>query len=414
MATNTLLTIEMITRELAYCLENELMFGKAVARGYDDKFAQTGAKIGDTVKLRMPNVFYAADGANFVQQDYTEANVSLQLAYRKHVGFSFTTQDMTLSLDDYSKRTLKPAAIALRNKIDSDIAAAAAAAAYHAVGTPGTTPGAASGNGIANTGGVQIMTNAGMLLDHSAAPRGEDRHMIQNPTGMAGLSATLSGMYNDRASISQIYKDGSMRGTHLGFNIGMDQNIETYTSGTRANGTVDGANQTGATLDIIGAGNAATITVGDRFTIADVYQLNPVNQKNTGQLQQFVVTTLATMDANGANTISISPSIVVGASNVANGTVNALPANGAALTWVANASTATVNNLAFHKDAIVLATADLDLPDSAVSKSRINNNGIALRVIKYYDGSNDIENCRVDVLYGIAIRRPEHLVVVNG
>jgi|LGOV01.1.fsa_nt_gb hypothetical protein len=414
MGTNTLLTIDMITRELIRNLENELVFSRGVNRGYDDRFAKAGAKIGDTVRIRMPNRFYAANGANFVSQDYTEANVSLQLAYRKHVGFGFTTQDKTLSLDDYSERTLKPAAIALANKLDLDALSVAAFAAYNNVGTPGTTPGAASGSGVANTAGLDVLTNAGMFLSHFSAPAGENRMSVFNPTTMAGISKTLAGMYNDKSKISQIYRDGRMRGTHLGLGVGMDQNIATVTSGTRANGTANGANQTGANLAITAAGNAATIVKGERFTIANVYSVNPVNQQSTGQLQQFVVTANATMSAGGANTITISPSMVVAAANVANGTINALAANGAALTWAGNASTVGVQNLVYDKNSFAVATADLDMPSGNVEASRANHNGLSIRVVKYYDGANDIENCRVDILYGLVAVRPEHLCVVYG
>jgi len=414
---NTLLTISDITRELAYNLENSLMFGKSVYRGYDDKFAQTGAKIGNTLNLRMPARFLAKDGANANNQDYTESNVALTLSKRKHVNFQFTTEDMTLSMDDYSERTLKPAAIALATQIDRDISTAMAKAAYSIVGTPGTTPGAASGNGLANTAGLDVLVNAGAMLDMYSAPQDRsDRYAVFNPFGMAGVSKTLAGMYNDRGSISQIYKDGRMRDTHLGFAVGMDQNIISFTSGTRANGSIAGANQSGSSANITGAGNAATINIGDRFTIANVFTVDPVSQQSTGQLQHFVVTANATMNASGANTISFAPSIKAANANVADGTVDSLPANGAALTWLGNASTVGFNNLAYHKNAIVLGTADLDMPNSipAEAKSRITNNGISLRVVQYYNGSNDIENCRVDVLYGIAIRRPEHIVVIGG
>ena len=142
--------------------------------------------------------------------------------------------------------------------------------------------------------------------------------------------------------------------------------------------------------------------------------VNPVNQQSTGQLQQFVVTANATMDANGANTLTISPSIVVAGANVANGTVNAIPANGAALTWVSAANTACVNNLAFQTDAVVVGSSNLMLPDSAVYKSRITHRGLTIRVYKFLDGANDIESTRVDMLYGIAVRRPEHTCVIAG
>lgn len=414
MGTNTLLTITMVTRELIRCTENELMFARGVSKGYDDHFAKTGAKIGDTVNIRMPNRFYAANGANFVSQDYTESNVALQLDSRKHVGFGFTSQDKTLSLDDYSERTLKPAAIALANKIDLD-GLALAKAVYNNVGTVGSTPGTAAGNGTANSASPDVFTNAGMMLDNFSAPRGPDRYCVLNPAAAAGTAKGLSSLYNPQAKISQLYMDGRMQGTHLGFNIGMDQNINTLTTGTRVNGTVNGANQTGATINLTGIGNATTIVIGDKFTIANVYSVNPVNQQSTGQLQQFAATTANTANATGvvAN-LGITPSIVVAAANVANGTVNALPANGAALTWSGGAGVAAVQNLTYHKAAVAFATADLEEPDGNVEFARMNHNGISLRVVKFYDGANDLNNCRVDVLYGWKLVRPEHCCVIWG
>lgn len=414
MATQTMLTIDMITRELARNLENESMVLRTVRKGYDNKFAQDGAKIGDTVRLRMPDRFYAANGANFVDQDYTETSVNLQLSSQRHVGFSFTSKDMSLSMDDYSERTLKPAAITLANKIDYDVLSLAKNV-YNNVGAPTVQPGTVTGANLANSAAVNLFTNAGAVLDNFACPRDNDsRHILFDPFGNAGVSRGLSGMYNDRSKISQTYRDGRMRGTHLGFNVGMDQNINTLTTGTRANGAANGANQTGATLNINGIGNATTIVVGDKFTIAGVYSVNPVSQASTGQLQQFVATTANTASAGGvvAN-LGISPSIVVAAANVATGTVTASPANGAAITWAGGAGVAAVHNLAFHKDAIVFATADLEMPEDAKA-FRLNHNGISLRVWKFSDGTTDRHKCRVDVLYGYTLRRPEHACVVFG
>ncbi|MCP4988355.1 MAG: hypothetical protein GY928_20585 [Colwellia sp.] len=413
---NTIKIIDMVAKEMVRHLDNEAIFARGVSKGYDSKFGVKGAKIGDTIRIQMPNRFYAADGANFVNQDYTEGEVSLAITSRKHVGFNFSTKEATLDFDNLSENTIKPAAIALSNKLDLDGLTTAAQAAYSSVGTPGVRPGTANGSGTANSASVDLMTNAGMFLDHFSAPQGTDRYMVVNPTGMAGVSKGLSGMYNDRAKISEIYKDGRMRGTHLGFNIGMDQNVKTITTGTRdaANTTVLGANQTGANLNVAAMGNATTAVIGDRFTIAGVQSVNPVNQEATGELQQFVVTANATSAANGEATLGISPSIVVAAANVANGTVNALAANDAVMTWNGAVSTAGVNNLAYHKSAIVLGTADLEMPDDNVVASRVNHNGISLRVVKFYDGANDLNKVRVDVLYGWKIVRPEHLCVVYG
>ena len=51
---NNLLTISKITNEALMVLENELTFTNEVTREYDDQFAVTGAKIGNTLNVRRP------------------------------------------------------------------------------------------------------------------------------------------------------------------------------------------------------------------------------------------------------------------------------------------------------------------------------------------------------------------------
>ncbi|MFN8992653.1 MAG: hypothetical protein ACK5X3_03155, partial [Pseudomonadota bacterium] len=60
---NTLLTASAITRESLRVLHQKLNFVGSIVREYDDSFAQKGAKIGDTLKVRLPNQYVVRTGA---------------------------------------------------------------------------------------------------------------------------------------------------------------------------------------------------------------------------------------------------------------------------------------------------------------------------------------------------------------
>jgi hypothetical protein len=47
------------------------------------------------------------------------------------------------------------------------------------------------------------------------------------------------------------------------------------------------------------------------------------------------------------------------------------------------------------------------LPQGVDMASRQNHNGISLRIVRQYDINNDRMPCRIDVLYGAAVIRPQ-------
>src|SRR5690349_1473272 len=106
---NSLLTPTAVTREALRILHQKLNFVGTVNRQYDDSFAQSGAKIGDTLKIRLPNQYTVRTGATLSAQDTTESSVSLQIATQKGVDVNFSSVELTLPLDDFSKRILDPA-----------------------------------------------------------------------------------------------------------------------------------------------------------------------------------------------------------------------------------------------------------------------------------------------------------------
>ena len=110
---NTLLTISKITNEALMVLENELTFSSEVDRNYDDQFAVVGAKIGATVNVRRPGRFIGTTGPALNVEDLNETSVPVTLSTQFHVDTQFTTQDLALSLDQFSDRILKPAVAAI-------------------------------------------------------------------------------------------------------------------------------------------------------------------------------------------------------------------------------------------------------------------------------------------------------------
>lgn len=394
---NSILTPTVIANELLMRFENNLVFAGNVDQDYDERFAKNGAKIGDTITLRKPVQFQAVDGATISIQDVTENSTTLQLSTQKHVAFAFSSKDLSLSIDQFSERYLKSAAVALANAVDVSGLTAAYQATANSVGTPGTVPSALS-----------TYLAAGQKMSEMSCPVDDERHIVITPAMEASIVDALKGLFQSSSEIDRQYRRGRM-GMAAGFNWAMDQNCRTHTVGPLG-GTplVNGASQTGSSLVTDGwtAAAASRLKKGDVITIAGVYAVNRVSGDSTGSLQQFVVTADVSSDGSGNATIPISPAISTTAPYA---TVSALPADNAAITVVGAASTATPQGLAYHKEAFVLGMAPLEVPQGVHMAKAVMNpkTGVSVRVISDYDITNDRFITRCDVLYGWGIRRPE-------
>ena len=392
---NSLLTIDMITRKCLEILENNLVLSRNVNKEYDDSFAVEGAKIGSTLRIRLPDRALVTDGAALQVQDDNEQFTTLTVSSQKHIGINFTSAELTMQLDDFAERVLKPRISQLAASVDADVANAYKSI-FNTVGTPGTTPATAL-----------VLLQAQQKLNESAAPM-SPRYATVNPAANAGLVNGLSGFFNPTSTISRQFKTGMMGEGVLGYDeMNMSQSIVNHTTGSRAgtilvNETVSTQGQATITLD--GLTSTTTVTVGDVFTIAGVYAVNPQTRLSTGSLQQFVVTAAQTASGGDMANMAISPPMYTAANALA--TIDAFPANNAAVTFVGTASTVYPQNLVYHKNAITLATADLLLPQGVDMASRQVHNGISMRIVRQYDINNDRMPCRVDVLYGFSTIRP--------
>lgn len=392
---NSLLTIDMITRKALQILENNLVITRNINRQYDDSFANTGAKIGSTLRIRLPDRALVTDGPALQVQDDQEQFTTLTVASQKHIGVNFTTAEMALSLDDFAERVLAPRISQLASSVDADVANAYASI-YNLVGTAGTTPATS-----------QVLLQGQQKLNEYAAPM-SPRYATVNPAANAGLVEGLKGFFNPADTISRQFKSGMMGTGVLGYDeINMSQSIRQFTTGSRTGAhtvTTTIAAQGATTIAITGTGTQ-TIKAGDVFTVAGVNSVNPQTRESTGSLQQFVVTADATASGGSYASVSISPAIYTSGHALA--TVDAFPAASAVITFVGSASTVYPQNLIYHKDAITFATADLLLPQGVDMASRAVHNGISLRVVRQYDINNDRMPCRIDVLYGYKVIRPE-------
>ena len=391
---NSILTIDMITRKALEILENNLVITRNVNRQYDDSFAVEGAKIGSTLRIRLPDRALVTDGAALQVQDDNEQFTTLTVASQKHIGVNFTSAELTMQLDDFADRVLKPRISQLAASIDADVANAFRTIG-NSVGTPGTTPATSL-----------VLLQAQQKLNENAAVM-SPRYATVNPAANAGLVEGMKGLFNPTDTISKQFKNGMMGTGVLGFDeVNMSQSIKQFTTGTRgATGNTTSAAVTaeGATSIALTVASGATIRAGDVFTVADCFAVNPQTRESTGSLFQFVV--LADVTASGtAVTVTVAP---VYSASSALATVNSLPGNSKAVVFVGAASTQYAQNLVYHKDAITFATADLLLPQGVDMAARAVHNGISLRVVRQYDINNDRMPCRIDVLYGYSTIRPQ-------
>ena len=401
---NQILTIAMITREALRILENNLMFTKQVNRNYDDESGKRGAKIGNTLNIRLPQRYVGRSGPVISVEDQTENYVSLTLGTQRGVDVQFTSQDMELSMDDFSERFLAPAIASVSNHIDYD-GLSQAVNVYQSVGTPGTTPSL-----------LLNYLNAGVKLDFSAVPRDGMRAIVQDPQSQALTANQLTTLYNPTEEIAKQYTTGTM-GRAVGFKWSMDQNVNSHVYGSQGNTPITKATttQTGSSLIITTGGGTVTnyVQAGDVFTIATVYAVNPQTRATTGQLQQFVCTAAGSTNSGGTATLTISPSIIPSGQYQ---TVTVAPTGSNAITFNASAGTTEVMNLAFHRDAFVLGSADLQLPKGVDMAARVSSKrtGLSIRMARQWDVVNDLFITRLDVLYGWATVYPQLACRVCG
>jgi hypothetical protein len=387
---NSVLTPTQVTRKALMILHQKLNFIGTINRQYDDSFAQSGAKIGDSLKIRLPNQYTVRTGKTIDVQDTTESSVTLQVATQKGVDVNFSSAELTLSLDDFSDRILDPAMSVLAANIEAD-AMSMFKDVYNQT----------NGNGAAQT--FTNILNARKILTDNLAPQ-SGRVVNLNTQAQVDLVDALKGLYQDSSEIAAQYREGKM-GRTSGFEFYENTLWPSLTSGSEVAAssstiTVNGSNQTGSTLTVTN-GSSKTLKQGDIITLVGCNRVHPETKNDTGVAQQFVVT--ADLSSSGTQ-LSISPAIVI---TGATQNVTAAPTTAQVIKKIGVASAAYQIGMAYHKDAFAFATADLVMPKGLDFSARSVQDGISLRIVRQYDINNDNLPCRIDVLYGYKAIRPQ-------
>ena len=412
---NAIITSSIITNETLRILHNESAFLGNINTEYEDQFANKGMKAGSVVNVRQPVQYTIRDGATINIQDVNETTTPITMEPEFGIDWAFTDYDLKLSIDEFSKRYLAPAAKRLAAELDLRIATRFYRGVANFSGTPGTpisTP--------------QAVLDAAVLLDNAACPRTDGRMLALTPLSNSKLVGGMSGLFNDQATQGKQLKSGMMA-TNLGMDFIMSQNLPTHTvGGLGGTPLVNGANQglinsgstdnpSAATTSLVTDGWTAAIANrlkrGDVFTIAGVVAVNPETKVSTGVLRQFIATTDAASDGAGNLTVAIYPAIIAGG---AYQNVTARPADNAAITVLTGtASTSYGQNIMFHRDAFTLVTADMELPKGMDMAERAVEDGVSIRFIRGYDITNNRRICRFDLLAGYGLLRPEWAVRVT-
>ena len=386
---NSLLTPTAVTREALRILHQKLNFVGNITRDYDDSFAKSGAKIGDSLKIRQPNQYTVRSGATLSAQDTTEQSTTLQISSQKGVDVNFSSAELTLSLDDFSKRILDPAMSVLAANIEAD-----ALSMYKDVY-----------NSVWNGGAAATYNKAldcRVKLQNALAPP-SDRTMLLDPAAMADVIKDTKTLFNDQASIAKQFREG-MVGRAAGFDWGENTLLPSHTRGAGDTAYVVNTSTgiTSGTATITVATGTGSILKGDVFTVAGVYEVHQETKANTGRLQQFVCTADY---AGGAGAVSVSPTPIT--SGALQNVVIVSAGAGKAVTISGTASTAVQTGLAFQKGAFAFATADLVMPSGVDFAAREVYDGISMRIVRAYDINNDKFPCRIDVLYGYKTLRSQ-------
>jgi hypothetical protein len=411
-----LLTASIIADAAIKILENELVMANLVYRGYEQDFAKNvnGFEVGDTVSIRRPTDFTVRDGAVAVAQDVQEGKFSITVDKQKGVDFKFTSADLTLSIGTLAERAIRPAMIQLANQVDRDLMALYAKIPNW-VGSPGQ-----------NIDAFADFAKAPTRLDLMAVPQ-DGRSAVLSPTDAWAMIGSQTALYMQDVAKSA-YRQGKL-GMIAGVDTYSTQNIATHTTGTRDDTTPVTLTAGTGVLSTTWASSrdtntmvlstkewdaSATLTAGDVFTIATVYDVNPVTKATLPHLKMFTVVSNTTADGTTSTEtpVTISPAIIpTGAfQNVSNA-----PATAKAIVNVGTASTGYAQNMVFRKDAFSLVMLPLVKPPGATEVARKStSNGLSVRVIPVYDGINDHSMWRLDILYGVKAIDTRQAVRLSG
>jgi P22 coat protein - gene protein 5 len=387
-----------VLRNLKNALKVAEYFNSDWEKDYEKTFA-----VGTTITVKFPQQFTIRDGLGYNPQGINRISTTVSLDQPFGIDFQWDDYEAAVkaerSEEEIREQYLEPAGVQIANEIDSRAAFFAKNNISQIVGSLGTDP----------TSITYLDQARGRMLQKAGSALAKKRcALISSSMQTNSINNPVTSLFQPADAITQAFKEGSM-GKLKTFDVFEEQNLYSHTAGTWAGAvTVTGAGQSGTSLIITGT-NGDTIKQGDKFSVANVNFVNPRSRRIPGPPtpQTFTVTQDFTL-TGGADTITMLPAVFgpgpTGPSQYQN--VDALPANGAALTlWPGtvnpNGASGTVG-LALSTQAFAIVGMRFYLPKSveARSQSEDKQTGIPVRFVKAWDPLHSLQIHRFDTVCG--------------
>jgi len=368
---NTILTASIIAKEALMRLKNNVVLAGLVNRGYSDEFVKG---VGDTVTIKVPATFTANEynGTSLSYQNITEGSVQVQLSKILDISFKVTTKELSLNIVDFGNLYLQGVVNAFSQKIDELVAGLYVDIPYFVdvSGTPATGD----------------MINVAKQMNLDMVPDDGFRRLVLDPTTHAKYIGLDAFLHADKSGSTDALRKASM-GAVFGLDSFMDQNVKTHTKGTLNAASTATGTAGDTTIAITGTAQGQTIKKGDIITIADTAGVYVSTADFTTPASPYTVN------------VSIYPAL-------------AQTCSGKTVTLHAS----HVANLAFHTNAIALASATMEAPIDGRNASVVRDpdSGLAIRVVYGYDleAKSNIVSC--DMLVGVKTLKPELAVRFCG
>ena len=409
---NTLLTIDMITREALRLAHEKATFIGTINRQFDDSFGNAGGKIGDTLRIRIPSQYSRRQGSRVMDvQDSVQVSTALTVATQDGVDMRFNSRELALDLDEFSQIHLEPAMATLVSNIDADVLSGCTKSTFNWA----TNLSPLLQTNVTTMSAVSSLTapgNARTRLNQNLAPKGDRRLQVDSGT-MASIVTGVAAYFNPSGAISEQYREGLVARTAMADYYENERvfNMATVSSVLVTSWRITSFITTLGT-NTVGVSTTQAVPVGAVFTMmaapssTTIFDCHPETKAQLPNAKQFTVVSTA----NATSTLTIAPAIYISGprQNVFSVfTATSLAMSSFQLNFAGTTSATFPTGLMYHKDAYTFATADLPLMAASEKCVRRTYDGISLRVWQDSDIRNDELLTRIDILYGFAAIRPE-------
>ena len=394
---NTFKFTDMVASEALSVIHEKAELINTVDRQFDDSFGRSGAKIGDTLRVRKPNEFSVRTGSAMQISAITEETQTVTLSTLKGVDMELDVTETLLKTDNpkdvsrFTKRYIEPAVSKLVSLVEAEALEYYTKATHQIAGTAGSA--------------INSLTTPNLMrakLNQQAAPK-DMRHVQIDSVTMSSLVAGVPSYFNPQAAISKQYTEGFVTRTAM---ADFHENERTWTLANSADvaGEINNGTLTSGITALTVDGFTAAPVAGMIFTVEGIYDVHPETKAAYAHLKQFVVTSGAT-----TTNLTFSPALIYDTANPRQN-CSGTPIDGADITFVGSASASYVQPLMYHKEAFQFVTGELPLMASAEKCARMTKDGYSLRVWQDGDITNNRYVMRIDILYGFAALRPQWAV----